>query len=333
MTSLPGSVLIGVDVSQERLDLAVISRTEGTLLRREHVPNTRHGHRRVVALSRSAQAAHVVMEATGNYHRKLLQVLDEAELDVSVINPLQCRRFGQMKLRRVKTDRSDALLLAEYGREQKPPRQRSVSAEQEQMRQIASLSEQLTKQRTALKNLEHAGSLLPEGSGICREVIRQQLEQLDETLKRLQAEQERLAKVSCAEARHLAESVKGVGCKTALALVAYAGDLSCFTSAKQLVAFVGLNPVPNQSGKKDGPRHISKQGHARLRTLFYMGAQAARRHNRACRELYERLIAAGKRKKVALIAVAGKLIRQVFAVIKSGLPFDDQHGLQKTIAT
>lgn len=328
-----GHVVIGLDVAQERFETAFLCNESGRVLLRQGFANDAEGWAGLLRLVRPLKKAHLVMEATGNYHAGLLHAIEQAGLTASAVNPLQIKRFGQMKLRRVKTDRSDAHLIADYGREQKPPVHRAAAPEQQELRQIASLVEQLTKQRTALKNMAHAGSLLPRASGACKEVLEQQIRSIEESLKRLEAEQDRLVKSAYSEVRRLAESVSGVGRKTATALVAYAGDLSRFESAKQLAAFVGLNPVPRQSGKAlNAQMHISKQGHAALRTLFYMGAQSARRHNRSCRALYERLIAAGKRKKVALVAVANKMLRQVFAVVKSGVPFDDRYGFESTPA-
>ena len=89
---------------------------------------------------------------------------------------------------------------------------------------------------------------------------------------------------------------------------------------------MGLNPVPQDSGTSlKAPRHISKQGNAPLRTLFYLCALSAKRHNKVCRALYDRLKVAGKPEKVALIAVANKLVKQVFVVVKTGVAFDDDY--------
>lgn len=330
----PAKVIIGIDVAKDTFEAAFLCHATGKLLRRESLPNTAEGHHSLIGEAQRYGEAHLVMEATGHYHERLSRALSAAELEQSVVNPLIVKRFAQMKLRRSKTDKGDADLIAAYGREQQPQAHVPATAAQQQLKQIASLIEQLTKQRTALKNLQHAGSLLPDGARVCGEVLQEQIEQIERSLERLENEQERLVEAAFAPVAELARSVTGIGRRTAAALVAYAGDLSSFGSHKQFCAFVGLNPVAKESGTSlDMPRHISKQGHARLRTLLFMGAQSARRHNHACRALYERLIAEGKKKKVALIAVANKLIKQLFGVIKSGTPFDNDYEAKLTAAT
>lgn len=326
MTRTVEQVVIGIDVAQHTLETAFVCHSTGRLLERASLANTAAGHHDLICIAQRYGQVHVVMEATGNYHLRLVQALDEAGLSTSVVNPLSIKRFGQMHLRRTKTDKSDAALIAAYGQDQKPEPDKPKTSLQQQLQQIASVMGQLTKQRTALKNLQHAARLIPSGSAACAEVLQQQLEQLERALEELQREQERLVKSGFASANKLARSVKGVGPKTASTLIACAGDLSGFDNYRQLIAFIGLDPKTQQSGTSlNVVKHISKQGHARLRTLFYMGAHSARKHNRACRELYERLIARGKKKKVALIAVAGKLVKQVFAVVKSGVAFDNNY--------
>lgn len=318
-------VIIGLDVAKEALETVTIEASSGATLCKESYPNSKAGHRQLIEQIRRYEEAHVIMEATGSYHLHLVEALEAAGLCQSVVNPLVIKRFGQMKMRRIKTDQSDAMLLASYGQEQKPQPCGAEPAVQQQLKQIATLLDQLVKQRTALQNVAHAQGLIPNRAPVCADVLSHQLGEIERSIERLEAERERLAGQHFRQVRTLIESVKGVGAKTASTLIAYVGDLSRFEDYRQLSAYMGLNPVPNQSGARDARRHISKQGHARLRTLMYLCAQSARRYNRACRALYERLIAAGKQRKVALIAAANKLIKQIFAVVKSGTMYDDNY--------
>lgn len=319
-------VIVGVDIAKDTFEAAFLAEGTGRVTAQRSYPNTCKGHKQLIRQAACHDHAHVVMEATGNYHRRLSKALLEADLLQSIVNPLQVKRFGQMKLRRHKTDKSDAVLLAQYGHEQKPSsKDQPREPAQEQIKQINTLIEQLTKQQTALKNQQHAASQLPDAAGVCEEVLQEQLRQVEKSLQKLKAEQERLARQEFTHVKELAESVVGVGTRTTCTLIAYAGDLSSFDTHKQLSAFMGMNPVVRQSGQLEKAAHISKQGHKRLRTLFYMAAQSARRYNNACRALYERLIRRGKAKKVALIAVANKLVKQVFAVVKSQTLFDNDY--------
>lgn len=323
-------VIIGIDVAKDTFETAFVSETR--LIEQASYPNTKVGHRHLIEAARRYEDPHLVMEATGNYHLRLSKALLTAGLRQSIVNPLQVKRFSQMKLRRMKTDKSDAVLLARYGQEQTPDENAPAGPAKAKLKQISTLIAQLTKQQTALKNQRHATDQLPESAGICEQIIDDQLQALEESLARLKDEQQRLAAEAFTHVKELIESVKGIGPRTTCTLLAYAGDLSSFDSHKQLSAFMGLNPVVKQSGKRTQRTHISKQGHKTLRTLFYMAAQSARFYNRTCRQLYERLIARGKARKVALIAVANKLVKQVFAVVKSQTLFDDDYQ-GKSLAT
>ena len=327
-------VLIGLDIAKDKLDLALLDEDTQRFLKQTIMPNTVHGHVQLIDQARRYDNVHLVMEATGTYHLRLVEALDQAGLAFSVINPLQLKRFAQMKLRRLKTDRSDAQLLAYYGLEQNPPLSVAESALQLQLKQINTHIRQLTKQRTSLKNMRHANAQAPASAWVCDQVLVDMIGHLEGSLARLYAQQARLVAVAFAPVATLIESVKGVGPRTALAVVAYLGDLSRFQSHQQVSAYMGLNPVPFESGSSLQRRcHISKQGHAQLRTLFYLCALSAKRHNRVCRALYERLKAAGKPEKVALIAVANKLVKQVFFVVKKGQAFDNDYLEKRNLAT
>lgn len=319
-------VVIGLDMAKAKFDISVQGQAS-------KFSNAAAGHRRFVKLVRRYRRVHVVMEATGNYHLHLVKRLSEAGISFSVINPLQLKRFAQMKLRRIKTDASDAALLEQYGYEQKPAPSAVEPVVRQQLKQINTHLDQLTKQRTSLKNMMHANSYLPDSARECEQVLRKLVKQIDRSINQLETKQEELIDASYASVKPLALGICGLGPRTVSALLAYGGDLSTFENPKQLAAYMGLNPVPIESGTMRARSHISKQGNAKLRTLFYLCALSARRHNKECKKLYERLIARGKQKKVALIAVANKLVRQVFAVVKSGVAFDNDYVEKMKLST
>jgi transposase len=117
-------------------------------------------------------------------------------------------------------------------------------------------------------------------------------------------------------------SIKGIGPKTASGVIAYLGDLSNFDSYKKIASYIGITPAIKESGKTlKKTTGITKQGNSTLRTLFYLAALSASKSNLACKELYQRLLAKGKRKKTALIAIANKLIKQLFAIVKFNRTF------------
>ncbi|EMY79858.1 transposase, IS110 family protein [Psychroflexus gondwanensis ACAM 44] len=122
------------------------------------------------------------------------------------------------------------------------------------------------------------------------------------------------------------KTIPGIGPKTSIMLVVLTGGFDRFTSAAELCSYAGLTPVIRQSGSsvKGRPR-ISKIGNQKLRNLLFMCSFNACKHNKACRDLYERIVAKGKSKKLALIAVCNKLLKQAFAIAKSGLIYDKEY--------
>ena len=115
-----------------------------------------------------------------------------------------------------------------------------------------------------------------------------------------------------------------MGVKTALFLIVVTDGFKKFETASQLCSYVGITPTIRVSGSSvRGRSRISKVGNKKLRNLLFLCAFSACKHNKACRLIYERLVAKGKSKKLALIAVANKLLKQAFAIAKSGLPYDE----------
>lgn len=318
-------VVIGTDVAKDKLDLAIMT-FERIVLQTMQLPNTGSGHDELVKLARTYVGAHVVFEATGSYHRHLLRALIEAGIKVSVVNPLRLKRFGQMKMQRAKTDRADARLIALYGIEQNPDPYEAPPEVMSQLRQIQSQEDLLIRHRIALTNQRHANEQLPDDLAVCKRVSRSTIAVIDRSLEKLEAERERLIDEAFHEAKTLLLSINGIGPKTACAILSTVGDMSWFRSHKKVAAMAGINPSPQQSGTSlNWGGHISKRGHARLRSKLFMAALSARESNPACKVLYDRLVANGKPKKVALIAVANKLVKQAFAILRSGVPYDPNY--------
>ena len=128
------------------------------------------------------------------------------------------------------------------------------------------------------------------------------------------------------ESLTLLKSIPWIGNKTALKLLVFTDGFQRFESAKELCSYAGLTPIIRQSGSSiNGRSRISKMGNTKLRNLLFMCSFNACKYNRACKALYDRIVAKGKSKKLALIAVCNKLLKQAFAVVKNGLPYDDQY--------
>lgn len=323
------SVFVGIDVSCEKLDVAW--RT-GEQWVSQTVQNTWADAQRFAAdLFAKMPDACCIAEHTGTYSSKIALALFESGLKISLITPAQSKAFAQMRHRTTKNDRSDARLLAEYGvfnlgelRFYSPPAEAQV-----QFRQLLDAIEQLEKMRQQVRNQRHAHEQLPpkHQQALILDTFKaneaqfeQQIEALGEKIKALDHHDEDLG-----QTRDLMTTVKGIGEKTANVVLAKTNGIKKFQTAKQLAKFAGIAPTEKSSGSSvRGRRGINRSGNASLRKALYCATWSSLRGNRACKALYDRLRAKGKPVKVALIAVANLLVRQIFAVVTSQKPFDNE---------
>ncbi len=270
--------------------------------------------------------SHCVMEATGYYHYQLAYHLLESGIKVSVENPLSVKRFIQMKLSKIKTDKSDSKLICEYAQKVDLKLWQGNSKVELECLQITRALAIYTKQMTMLKNKLHGEAVLGEPSKAVVRSLKRSLTHLNKEAKILEDKLLVLVKQSHQDLLTRLKTIPGIGPKTAIMLVVLTGGFDRFTSAAELCSYAGLTPVIRQSGSsvKGRPR-ISKIGNQKLRNLLFMCSFNACKYNKACRDLYERIVAKGKSKKLALIAVCNKLLKQAFAIAKSGLIYDNDY--------
>ncbi|MFD2915422.1 IS110 family RNA-guided transposase [Psychroserpens luteus] len=270
--------------------------------------------------------SHCVMEATGYYHYQLAYYLFENDKKVSVENPLAVKRFIQMRLSKIKTDKSDSKLICAYAEQVELKLWKGSSKEVQESLQITRALSVYTKQRTMLKNKLHGESVLGEPSKAVVRSLKRSLRQLDKEVGTLEEKLLLLVKESHKDLFTRIKTIPGIGRKTAIMLIVLTGGFERFSSAGELCSYAGLTPVIRQSGSsvKGRPR-ISKMGNQKLRNLLFMCSFSACKYNKSCRALYERIVAKGKSKKLALIAVCNKLLKQAFAIAKSGLIFDNEY--------
>lgn len=265
----------------------------------------------------------VVMEATGYYHYRLAQFLYQNKVVVSVVNPLSVKRFIQMKLAKIKTDKSDAKAICEYALANEVPLYNALTDVQSECLQLFRLLDSYLKKRTATMNKIHGEETLGIPSKfVCRSLKRDK-RHLDKELAGIEKHLLELVKQEQQHQLTLLQTVPGIGAKTALFLIVITDGFSKFETGAQLCSYVGITPTIRESGASvRGRSRISKVGNKKLRNLLFLCAFNACKHNKACRSLYERIVNKGKSKKLALIAVANKLLKQCFAIAKSGLPYD-----------
>ena len=156
--------------------------------------------------------------------------------------------------------------------------------------------------------------------------LRRNKKHLNTEIKILEAKILSLIKEDHHQQLSLLTSVPGIGRKTVLFLIIATDGFSNFETASQLCSYVGITPPIRESGSSvSGRARISRVGNKKLRNLLFLCSFNACKHNKTCRELYERIVNKGKSKKQALIAVANKLTKQCFAIAQSGRPYDEMY--------
>lgn len=314
------SVFIGIDVSKATLDIATHCGSQHTCL-----PNTPAGYKRLKKwLQKQGQVKQIALEASGRYGENVARFLVENDYAVSYLNPKQVHKFSQMQLHYNKTDKQDAKLIAQYCYLFKPELYQPRSDLQQRLQQRSRRLDQLKKMRQQEVNRSK--------SGVSDRFTCQQIETtiayFDTLIQQtIQAIQDLImSDDTLAQQHQLLCSIKGVGDTTANLILAEI-NIADFASAPQLAAYIGITPQQFQSGTSVNKRaSISKQGNSRLRAGLYMPAIVAKRWNPPCRTLAQRLEDKQKHGKVIVIAVMRKLVRQIFAILKSGLPFDPNFG-------
>lgn len=251
----------------------------------------------------------MVMEATGYYHCGLAQYLYRKAHLVSVVNPLSVKRFIQMKLSKVKTDKSDAKAICEYAMVNEVPLYKAKDKDQSECLQLLSLIELYLKQSTAIKNKLHGEKTLGFPSKTVYHSLNRGLKSLQKEFRVLEERLTQLVKEHQQQQLTLLKSIPGMGNKTAMLLIILTDGFSRFETAKQLCCYAGTTPTIRQSGSSvRGRSRISKIGNKKLRNLLFLCSFSAWKYTKGCREMYERIIAKGKSKKLALIAVCNKLL-------------------------
>lgn len=275
----------------------------------------------------------IVLEATSTYWINLALFLYEKGFVVSVINPLQARHHALSELKTTKTDAIDAQTLADLAASRPhklkawtpPPH---IHRELEQRIQYRTT---LLELRKVLKNQLHALSASQLMVPVVGELYSSQIADLTAKIDALEKDIEAVLKTDPAwlASVTLLQSISGVGPITAYWLVVATLNFTSCDKADSLAKYVGLAPILKLSGTSvKGRGSIGPSGHRELRTALYMAAQSAARFNPVLKVFFERLIAAGKPRKVAICAVARKLIQIAFALKRSGKPFDYRIGGQ-----
>lgn len=294
------TVHVGIDVCKGHLDVQITGTAVNVAFR---VANDKAGTRELLKRLYGHVVALIVMEATGKFHRQVHRRLYDAGFAVTIVNPLRARLFAESLGMLAKNDKVDARMLAIMARaadlKPTPPRPESV----ENLMELTRARDGLVTQRAALHNQIEAATLKTVKS-----VLLHQMRATREAIRRLQTAIVAAIETEPAFARRYAilVSIPGVGAITAALLIANFPELgSC--DRRQTASLAGLAPFDDDSGGRRGRRAI-RGGRASVRTGTYMAAVSASRCNPDLKRFYDRLVANGKDKKLALTAVMRKLL-------------------------
>jgi transposase len=313
---------IGFDVSKVTVDVAVF---DGKEINHFKVKNGTGGFDEILCKLKECSLSEsiVTMEATGVYHQRAADYFYRKGFKVQVVNPLIIKRYSEMKMLRAKTDKVDAKIIAKYGFYEEgglySPRSENSLKIIGFLKALEDLHQAKTQNMNRREALNHCTLSIKEVEDIYMRINKG----IDTEIKKIEKDILLLVKTYSSEAYQNLTSIPGIGNRVSSALIGYFENMESFGSAKQLACYIGINPSPRISGTSIRNRGaISKKGNGYLRKLMYMAALSACRCNKSCKALYKRMLDKGKEKRVALIAVANKLIRQVFAIVKYDRRYD-----------
>jgi transposase len=311
------SVVVGIDVAKAHIDVVVLGAPWDT----QRFANEANAHEELAGRLQQMHAELVVMEATGGYEAALACALQAAGLAVVVINPRQARDFARSMGRLAKTDAIDARMLAELAvvllrREDLASLLRPLS---DPARQV--LAALVARRRQLLGMLVAERQRLQLAADVVRPSIAAMIEAIRKQLDDLEAQLVGHVQAHFEPLERLLRTASGIGPVSSAALIAELPELGRL-NRRQIAALVGVAPMAKDSGATRGRRRI-QGGRFETRRALYMAALAATRSNPVIKTYYERLIAAGKLPKVALVACMRKLLTCLNAMVKTNSPWSD----------
>lgn len=320
---------VGIDVSKQTLDVFLYNKKE-----HQKFPNSKKGFMAMQQWIKSKTGrlneSIYCFEHTGWYCIQLSHFLHEQSKFYSCINPLEIKR--SMGFKRGKTDKTDAYQIARFAWLRKEELTCSVPMPVKliELQRLMSLREQLVKQSTGLKNLEKGMmAVLEKSTGdFSIKIIKQTLEQIKKQVAKVEKQMGELIKSEAAMQTNykLSRSVKGVGKILAIQMLLHTHNYSRFGVWREFSAYCGLVPYPYESGTSiHGRRKTHPISDVKMKSLLSMSAISAIQHDSELKMYYEKRVAEGKPKMIALNIIRNKIVSRIFATIKRGTPYVELH--------
>lgn len=322
---------LGIDIAKETFDVALLGSEQ---IWRGHFTNDKSGFGKLGRWlkKRRAGAVHACMEASGNYWVELALFLQNEGHDVSVVNPKRIKRHAEAIMQRNKTDREDALTIADYCAKHQPDLWSPPPPAHLELRAMvrhvmvlkADRQRERNRRQSGIKNVEVLRAIDAHIAFIAA-----QIETLEQRIQDHIDQDPRLK-----HDRALLKTIPGIGDTTAAVFLAEVADISRFAQAPELAAFAGLVPGQRHSGTSTHSQgHIVKWGNSHLRAVLFMPAMTAHRWNPIIAALKKRLAKRGKSKMTIIVAAMRKLLHLCYGVLKTGKPFDPNHAVNVQIST
>jgi len=316
------NLVCGVDVSKDTLDLYYNDESG-----KEHylkVSNDTKGHD--LLIGKLGITRTYLMESSGPYYLRLAFAIKRLHGDVRVENPIVVKRFIQMHMERNKSDKKDARWLYVYTKSRDTNEWAVPPKEQLYCTQLMGSIDLYSRQLVMITNQLHS---LSQGPVQMKEVIKSLNKikvHIEREIKKLEMQLHNLLQAWESEQLKNISTIPGLGKRAVALLIVYTDGFKRVQNHRQLIALAGLAPREHTSGSSvRGRKGICKMGNGHLRSVLYMCSLSAIKHNQACKDLYDRLKAKGKRSKVALIAVCNKLIKQAFAIATKGTTYQSNY--------
>ncbi|TKF16718.1 IS110 family transposase [Vibrio genomosp. F6] len=305
------NINVGVDTGKSQLDIYI-----RPLDIYFTVPNTEKGIRDAIKTIKKHKPQRIVIEATGRLEMPFILECDKAKLPYVIANPLRIKKFAGAIGQRAKNDRLDAALIAHYAERMQPELTKLKSENIRLMSDLVARRNQLLTMQTMERNRLQ---ILPKNIS---STITPILTALKNQIEKVEA---KIAKLidSCPEYQAkntILQSMPGVGKVLAASLISNVPELG-FISNKQASSLIGVAPITRESGRFKGKRMI-QGGRAQVRTVMYMAMMSAIQCNPVFKVIYERLLAAGKPKKVAIVACMRKMVVILNSMLRDGVMWD-----------
>lgn len=309
-------IYIGLDISKATIDVCI---DDGLTVKHQTIKNTPTAHSKLIKeLQENKDRIHVCCEYTGIYYYQIAKAFYEAGIVISVVNAYSIKSYARLTLRRTKTDKQDAKLIAEYCKRHQPNTWQPPNKHTEQLKSLTRRIEQLTKLRTMELNRQKVADSYTTAS------IEQTINHLSQQIQIIRSQLKTLIEQTptLKHRQNLLTSIIGIGETTATILLSVFNDINRFPTAHHLVSYLGLSPIITQSGTSLSKSRISKMGDSFIRKSLYLPARTACTKAKVFKSWFEAQQAKGKHRKQIYVIMMRKLIIYAYNVIKTNTAFD-----------